>query len=1035
VHPEFGAIERIGLFAAVEQAGDGIVITDTCGEIKYVNPAFTAMTGYSREESVGLHTRALKSGRQPAAYYAELWNTIRSGREWHGDIVNRRKDGTFYDEEMRISPVRGADGEIVSYIAIKRDVTARRAAEETQRLLSAMVESSEDAIIGYNARGIILTWNRGAESILGYSTQEALETHVSMLVPPERAESQRQFTNRVLQGNSVLRHEGFCLRKDGRLIDVSATGYPIKNSAGNVEIVTVSLRDVSERKEAEAARALLASIVESSDHAIVGMGLDGIIVSWNRSAEALFGYAGHEAIGRSAQILPAPGHVHEVPEVIGALMQGQTVTPFESVGLRKDGSRVDLSLCVSLTRNAAGVPTGVAVIIHDIGPRIRDEQKLRETEERFRIMADGCPALMWVTNAQGGNEFINRAFREFCGKSYEQVEGNQWQLLVHPDDAADYGEAFQRAVKEQTSFQREARIRRADGQWRWVESSAEPRFSVDGSFLGHVGLSPDITERKQVEQSLKSSEEKFRQLAENIREVFWMMSPTTDEILYISPAYEHVWGRTCQSLYERPMSWIESIHPEDLERAHELFDRQVQGESIKSEYRIVCPDGKQKWICDQAFPIRDDAGQVIRVVGIAEEITGQKRYETELILACEGADVANEAKSRFLANMSHEIRTPMNGVMGMIQLLLETELTSEQRRFATVANSSGRTLVALIDDILDLSKIEARKITLENLEFDPRAAIEDVLQLLRVQADGKGLRLQACIPPEIPPVLKGDANRLRQVFTNLCANAIKFTERGEVRVAAALVSRNEKAATVRFTVTDTGIGIPGDRVAEIFAPFVQADVSTTRKYGGTGLGLTISKQLVAMMGGSIGVESSEGKGSTFWFTAVFDLAPEGVRLPERLPDRARSVKRRVIPSTGRAARILVAEDNIVNRKVALALLRKLGYEATAVTDGAEAVEAVAQGLYDLVLMDCEMPVMDGFEATRRIRESDRKSIPIIAFTASAMAEDRNRCLREGMNDYLAKPVDMNSLDGVLARWLFAASEDAPVRDLDLHLVG
>jgi PAS domain S-box-containing protein len=907
---------------------------------------------------------------------------------------------------------------------------------------------------------------------------------------------------------------------------------------------------LSWNRGSESTLALLASIVESSDDAIIGSQIDGTIVSWNRGAEALFGYTKAEAIGKNVRMLPAAD---------------RRESPFESVCLHKDGTPIDVSIRVSPIRNDAGEVTGSGAIIRDIRQRLTDDSKLRETEERFRIMADGCPALMWVTDAKNGNEFINRAYREFCGKSSEELAGDKWHLVLHPEDAAGYIEACELAVREKAPFRAEVRAQRADGEWRWFASYAEPRFSADGEFLGHVGLSPDITERKQDEQArqfqnsllrailevsldgilvvndenvivshnkrfldiwriplpgipknlpdyapgdqpgpilslvmervkdpeafgrrirelnedrdsndqceielkdgrilerystplrsehgrhqgrvwffrditerkeaercLRSSEEKFRQLAENLREVFWMMTPAIDEILYISPAYEQVWGRTCQSLYENPTSWIESIHPDDVERAHRLSARQMRGESIKSEYRILTPEGQEKWICDRAFPIRDEAGQLIRIVGIADEITEQKRYETELILAREGADVANEAKSRFLANMSHEIRTPMNGVIGMIQVLLETDLSPEQRRYATVANSSGRTLLALIDDILDLSKIEARKITLEKLSFDPRTTIEEVVQLLRVQAEDKGLMLYAGVSPEIAPLLLGDAHRLRQVLTNLCANAIKFTERGEVRVNAELASQENGAATVRFTIMDTGIGIGRDRVSEIFSPFVQADVSTTRRYGGTGLGLAISKQLVLMMGGSIGVDSLEGSGSTFWFTAVFELALAGQQLPASQP--AANPKRGRLLTGGRCPRILIAEDNVVNREVALALLQKLGYEGVAVKNGVEAIAAVEHESYNLVLMDCEMPVMDGFEATRHIRDFIPTGLPIIALTANAMAADRERCLREGMNDYLAKPVDLGRLAEMIDKWLRVSAAETEKVDLNL----
>jgi PAS domain S-box-containing protein len=1291
---EYSIFGQVGLVAAVEQAADGIVITDLTGRIQYVNPAFTVMTGYTSEEVVGQTTGPLHSGCQSQAFYLDLWKTIRSGRIWEGHLVNRRKDGTLYDEEMRITSLRDSSGEVAGYMAIKKDVTLRRAADEAKALLAAIVESSVDTISAFSPEGIVLSWNRGAERMFGYTAGEIVGKQVSMLLPPEALPLLLDFTEQLLQGNVISQFASLGMRKNGCVFPVSVTGSPIRNSAGQIVALSGILRDDSERREAQRALAVAASIVESSGDGILGAGTDGTIVSWNRAAEALFGYSSEEIIGQNASILAPPRRRGKVSRIFQANRILRSAIPLETTGYRKDGSPVSVSISVSPMRNPAGELVGSSAIFRDIGPRLHAERRLRESDERFReifehapfgmsvasldgrfikanealcrmlgysvteladltwmqlthpddmqisrsrrdqlqsapdacpemekryihrdgtvvwvriklssvldsagktvhylnhvediterkraaavlhesedrfrVMADSCPTMMWVTDSRGGAQFINRAYREFSGTTLEQVEQGNWRLLLHPDDTAGYVGAFEASVRDHSPFRHEARVRRANGEWRLLGSYAEPRFSPDGVFLGHVGLSSDITERKLAEKALQDarefaqstidalyshvcvlnetgtiiavnqawkdfaeanpktdsdgmwsgipaskcgiganylevcdaavgpdsveatavaagiravleggrehysveypchganerrwfisrvtrfltnqlpriliehiniserkktedalqiSEEKFRQLAENIREVFWIMSPSGDEMIYVSPAYEQVWGRTCESLYRNPVSWTESIHPDDSEQAHLLFARQLEGESVTSEYRIRTAEGQEKWIRDRAFPIRDRGGKLVRIVGIAEDVTERRRHDAELILALEGADAANRAKSRFLANMSHEIRTPMNGVIGMNQLLLETKLTAEQRQYATVAQNSGRTLLALIDDILDLSKIEARKVVLERVNFNPRQIVEDVTQLLRMQGDAKGIRLISRVSEEIPQVVRGDAHRLRQVLTNLASNAIKFTAKGEVSLVASLEGRGDGTTTVRFSVTDTGIGLRADQITALFSPFTQADASTTRKYGGTGLGLAICKQLAELMGGTINVESREGQGSTFWFTAVFELAlpTRGQPASERVEVRADAGDR-----TNRSvfeARILVAEDNPTNREVVLAQLHKLGYSATAVNNGAEAVEAIQHARYDLVLMDCEMPVMDGFEATRRIRASNQPDIPIVAVTANAMRDDRSNCLSRGMTDYLSKPMELEPLAEVLAKRLRRSRQD------------
>ena len=595
-----------------------------------------------------------------------------------------------------------------------------------------------------------------------------------------------------------------------------------------------------------------------------------------------------------------------------------------------------------------------------------------------------------------------------------EVAFAQFLAILHPDDRPRVELNLAKSLKNFTDFTEEYRVVWPDQSVHWLQALGRPYPGSDGKFEHMEGVVLDITERKQTEQALARTQDTLSQaqliahLGSFEYDAATQRTTWSDEEYRIygldpagpSPAYGDMLARC--------------IHPEDAALLDQTFTRAMREKTeYELEHRIVRPDGSVRWVHDLARPYFDTQGKLLRYIGATLDITERKLIQMQLEDAKAQAEAANRAKSEFLANMSHEIRTPLNGIMGLATIIRNQGLTPRQTDLMGKLQVSSQHLLDLLADILDLARIEAGKLVIGAESFDANQLVDNLRSIMQADIERKGLQLHVDVEP-LPGNLRGDRVRIRQAYLNLLGNAVKFTEQGSIALHVTKAAEDASSVLVRFEVEDSGIGVSADILPRLFADFEQADNSSTRKYGGSGLGLALVKRLAVLMGGEAGASSTPGVGSRFWFTARLNKPANG-DADSIAPSTDKAIKELQARFAGK--RVLLADDEPVNRMIAEMMLADAGLIVDQAEDGSQAVRMAGERRYDVILMDMQMPKLSGVEAARAIRTRRGQLVPIIAVTANVFEQDRQECLAAGMNDFLAKPFDTATFYATLLRWL------------------
>lgn len=911
---------------ALKVISQGVIITTPDKKIVSVNEAFCEQTGYLAAEVINRSCAFLQGPLSNETTIVAMNEAIQYGHAFVGEILNYRKDGSVFWNELSLTPALDTLGQVTHYIGVMRDITERKNTLEALRQSEHdLLEAEHSTRVGHwvwDARSqrihwsaeMALIWQRSPEDFQG-----DLFAMISATVHPEDQESVAAAYQRAFDDHEENPPFEYRIRLPNQELRTiwAKTGRKQKDAQGQLLRLSGTVQDISERKQAEEERRLNHALMEQSfGSSPIGMALidvSGKFLRVNRVLCDMFGYSEFELLNHDWRQFMHPDDVHLDRDLIQKLLRGE-IERYEihKRYYHRDASLVWLQVNVSLVRDIHGVPVNFVTQIQDITQRLLAEAQLNQLSQAVEQSTEA----IIITDVIGKIEYVNDTFLKQTGYEKQEVIGRYPNILNSGQNPPDVFNRLWKTIRAGETWKGELINRRKDGSFSTAYVTISPLRQTDGTISHFVSTQEDINEKKKLAEELDQHRHHLEELVES---------------------------RT-----------------KELAEARQL------------------------------------------------------------------AEAANRAKSNFIANMSHEIRTPMNGVLGMTYLALASTNDPKQKDYLQKIHLSGQHLLRIVDDILDFSKIEAGKMTIEGVDFNLEELMNKLSAIMNTKVAGRQLKLSTEVAPDVPLQMHGDPHRLSQILINYTNNAIKFTERGEIKVKVSKVQDTPSGWLIKFEVEDPGIGMSEEQQSKLFRSFEQADSSTTRKYGGTGLGLAISKQLAILMGGEVGVQSAPGQGSRFWFTAMLEQNKgEPIEInPRRFGKNP--LDRLLTINQERQIHVLLVDDNEFNQQVGSEMLESAHCLVSIAGDGMQASHLVSTGeqTFDCLLMDIQMPVMDGLDATRRIRQMPQfANLPIIAITANAMNEDRIHCLSAGMNDFIPKPFAPDMLYATILRWVSDHKQD------------